>query len=83
MKHAMAKSSFTLPPAEVSRVTRLKKRFKYKSNTAVIRHALEELERKTEREQIRRQFEAASRLVRETSQEVAGEFDSLEEDLSR
>lgn len=76
-KMVLVKSSFTLPPAEVSLVTRLKRQLHLASNTAVVRRALSDLEKKIEREELRRQFRAAVQVVRPSSEEEIHEMDHL------
>lgn len=76
-KMAIVKSSFTLPPQEVSLVVRLKKKLHLPSNTAVVRRALMELEKRSEREELRRRFREASRLVRSSAKKEMKEMDHL------
>lgn len=72
MKSVLKKSSFTLPAEELSLVYKLKKQLRLKSNTGVIRRALQELEKNVDRQSLREQFTAASRLVcAGNSQEMA------------
>jgi len=71
------KSSFTLPATEVSRVTRLKKRLGLRSNTAVVRRALSELETRVDRRILREQFRESSKLVQKANQRDMEELDSL------
>jgi hypothetical protein len=71
------KSSFTLPGAEVSRVSRLKRRLGLRSNTAVVRRALTELENSMDRNHLRKQFQDASALVRDVNREDLRELDAL------
>jgi hypothetical protein len=71
------KSSFTLPFSEVSRVSRLKRRLGLRSNTAVVRRALSELETSIDRDHLRKQFRDASSLVREVNREDLVELDAL------
>ena len=75
--HAIKKSSFTLPPSEVSRVNRLKKRLRLKSNTAVVRRALSDLEARVDRNLLREQFQQASLIVRESHLKEMAELDHL------
>lgn len=78
MKNAAnKKSSFTLPASEVSRVSRLKKRLGLRSNTAVVRRALSELETRVDRRELRKQFQEASQLVRSSNQKDMDELDLL------
>ena len=72
---ALKKSSFTLPREEVSRVKQLRKKLKLKSNTAVVRVALNELESKLDRENLRRQFREASHIVKKVNKKEMEEFD--------
>lgn len=71
------KSSFSLPGDEVPRLRRLKKNLKLKSNTAVIRLALQELENKFDRATLRQQFAQASELVKQSNHQDMKELDSL------
>ena len=71
------KSSFTLPASEVSRVTRLKRRLGLRSNTAVVRRALSELETRVDRSILRKQFLESSELVRTANQSDMEELDLL------
>ncbi len=70
------KSSFTLPPQEVALVTRLKKQLELKSNVAVIRRALQELESKVARHRLRASFHEASLKVRESN---AADMEALDQ----
>ncbi len=74
---AQKKSSFTLPAAEVSRVLRLKRKLGLRSNTEVVRRALTDLENSMDRNQLRKQFEEASSLVRDVNRDDLKEFDAL------
>lgn len=74
---SLKKSSFTLPPDEVKRVNRLKKRMGLKSNTAVVRKALSDLESKIDQDWLRKEYERASRLVRDSNQNEMKEWDLL------
>ncbi len=78
MKNSVQKkSSFTLPASEVTRVHRLKRRLGLRSNTAVVRRALSELERGVDRNSLRKQFQDASLIVRDANQEDLKEMDFL------
>jgi len=74
---ALAKSSFSLPPAEVKTVARLKKELGLSSNTSVVRLALQDLQKKVERGRLREQFRSASLTVRETNRQEMEELDLL------
>lgn len=71
------KSSFTLPASEVLRVSRLKNRLGLRSNTAVVRRALSELETSVDRSLLRKQFRESSQLVRKANQSDMDELDLL------
>jgi len=71
------KSSFTLAPADHARVRRLRKVLKARSNTEVIRRSLRLLEETISREELRRQFRAASARVRASTLEAVEELDAL------
>jgi len=75
--NALKKSSFTLPSSQVSLVLRLKKTLHLKSNTEVVRRALQELQNKVERQSLRAQFLEASKAVREANREDLQELDQL------
>lgn len=75
--NALKKSSFTLPSSQVSLVLRLKKTLHLKSNTEVVRRALQELQKKVERQSLREQFLEASKTVREANREDLQELDQL------
>ena len=77
IKTAPVKSSFTLPPSEVSLVARLKRRLHLASNTAVIRKALLDLQAKVERQQLREQFRSASKMVLKVNREEMEALDHL------
>lgn len=72
-----AKSSFTLPPQEVHRVRELKKRLRLPSNTAVVRMALLDLQKKLDRDLIREQFRKAAMVVRQSTEDDLRELDHL------
>ena len=71
------KSSFTLPLSEARVVLNLKRKLKCRSNTEVIRLALQELQHKLDRDQLRESFKAASHLVRIANKEDLQELDFL------
>lgn len=75
--NTLKKSSFTLPSSQVSLVTRLKKTLRLKSNTEVVRRALQELQNKVERQALRQQFLEASRLVSEANRQDMEDLDRL------
>jgi len=70
-----AKSSVTLPPAEVRLVQSLKERLKLKSNVEVVRRGLRLLQETTERRALREAYRAASRATRRS---VAREIEELD-----
>ncbi|MBI2346437.1 MAG: hypothetical protein HYV03_06070 [Deltaproteobacteria bacterium] len=76
-KSAAVKSSFSLPPQEVSLVNRLKKRLHVHTNTAVVRLALLDLQKKVEREELRKQFLEASQIVRTANRQEMVSLDRL------
>ena len=81
MKSSIAiKSSFTLPPEEVTLVMRLKKKLKFKSNTEVVRQALYDLDAKLSREELRKQFREASSLVQKSNREDMRDLDLLSDE---
>jgi hypothetical protein len=81
MKSSTAgKSSFTLAPAEHAQTRRLRRLFKARSNTEVIRHSLTLLEESVSREQLRRQFREVSARVRSSTLEAIRDFDPLVSD---
>lgn len=73
----LKKSSFTLPISEIPLVASLKKKFRLKSNTDVIRMALHELDTRINRETLRKKFAEASQLVRQANQKEMTELDEL------
>lgn len=78
MKNAvLQKSSFSLPLEQALLVTRLKKRLRLRSNTEVVRQALRELQKKVDREELRRQFTEASMLVQGANREDREVLDDL------
>jgi hypothetical protein len=76
----LEKSSFTLPKPEVLLVKRLKKELGLSSNTAVVRRALLDLQKKVEREHLRQQFQSASDLVRRVNREDMKALDLLSDE---
>jgi hypothetical protein len=76
-QHALKKSSFTLPSKEVPLVKQLKKRLNLSSNTEVIRLALYELRSKLDRSAIRKQFQRASEIVKDTNKKDMEYLDAL------
>ena len=72
-----AKSSITLPPAEVRLVQALKVRLKLKSNVEVVRRGLRLLHETTERRALRDAYRAASRATRESLVREIEELDHL------
>ncbi len=79
-RSSLAKSSFSLPPAEVKTVARLKKELGLASNTSVVRLALQDLQKKVERGHLREQFRTASLAVREVNRQEMEELDRLEDE---
>ncbi|MBI2082574.1 MAG: ribbon-helix-helix protein, CopG family [Deltaproteobacteria bacterium] len=77
MKHHAQKSSFTLPASEIPLVTKLREELGLKSNTEVIRRALNELKEKINRDLLRRRIREASLLVRSSTQKEIKELDHL------
>jgi hypothetical protein len=75
--NAPGKSSFTLAPAEHAQVRRLRRMLKARSNTEVIRRSLTMLEESLSREELRRQFREASKLVRGSTLEAIKEWEPL------
>jgi hypothetical protein len=72
-----AKSSITLPPAEVRLVRSLKALLKLKSNVEVVRRGLHLLQQTTERRALRDAYRAASRATRESLAREIEELDHL------
>jgi hypothetical protein len=77
---ALKKSSFTLPVPEIELVSRLKKKLHLKSNTAVVRRALLELQAKVERVTLRQKFKEASQMVRKVNRKEMQELDLLSDE---
>ena len=72
-----AKSSITLPPAEVKLVKDLKKKLKAKSNVEVVRRGLKLLKEQTDRDLLRRAYESASHQVADALRDELDELDHL------
>lgn len=72
-----SKSSFTLPMPEVALIARLKEQLGVRSNTALIRLALDALRTKVDRDALRSEFQRASRLVRKSNAADYAELDAL------
>ncbi|MBI2981033.1 MAG: ribbon-helix-helix protein, CopG family [Deltaproteobacteria bacterium] len=77
MKHHAQKSSFTLPASEIPLVTELREELGLRSNTEVIRRALNELKEKMSRDALRRKIREASLLVRSSTEKEIKELDHL------
>ena len=74
---ANARSSITLPAAEVALIERLKPRVGVKTNVAVVRHALRLLESTTDRDELRRAYREASNATREALAADLADLDHL------
>jgi len=72
-----AKSSITLPPAEVKLVKDLKKKLKAKSNVEVVRRGLKLLKEQTDRDLLRKAYESASHQVADALRDELDELDHL------
>ncbi len=72
-----ARSSITLPAAEVALIERLKPRVGVTTNVAVVRRALRLLESTTDRDELRRAYREASRATREALAAELVELDHL------
>ncbi len=72
-----AKSSVTLPPAEVRLIQSLKHRLKVKSNVEVVRRGLRLLQETTERRALREAYRAASGATRRAVAREIAELDHL------
>ena len=72
-----AKSSITLPPAEVKLVRDLKKKLKAKSNVEVVRRGLKLLKEQTDRDLLRKAYESASHQVADALRDELDELDHL------
>lgn len=79
-KSNLAKSSFTLPKPEVAMVRRLKTELGLHSNTAVVRRALLDLQKRVEREHLRQQFREASAVVSQVNREEMRDLDLLSDE---
>jgi hypothetical protein len=77
---AAGKSSFTLAPAEHAQVRRLRRLLKARSNTEVIRRSLTMLEESLSREDLRRRFREASKLVRASTLEGIKDWEPLNDE---
>ena len=75
--HVQKKSSFTLPAEEHSRVLRLKRLLRARSNTEVIRRSLRLLEESVEREALRARFRDAAARVKQSTRHEVRALDSL------
>jgi hypothetical protein len=78
--NAAGKSSFTLAPAEHAQVRRLRRMLKARSNAEVIRRSLTMLEESLSREELRRQFRDASKLVRASTVEAIKDWEHLNDE---
>lgn len=72
-----AKSSITLPPAELRLVIELQGKLKAKSKVEVVRRGLLLLKETTERESLREAYRRASRATRSLLTEEMSELDAL------
>jgi len=72
-----AKSSITLPPAEVRLVKDLKKKLKAKSNVEVVRRGLRLLKEQTDRDLLRKAYASASHQVADALRDELDELDHL------
>ncbi len=72
-----AKSSITLPAAEVRLVEQLRERLGARSKVEVVRRALRLLKETTQREALRSAYGQASRAVRESTLRELGDLDHL------
>ena len=78
MKQAQyAKSSFSLPATEIPLILKLRKKLHLRSNTEVVRKALEALEENTNRMWLKKQFAEASLLVSKANKQDLEELDHL------
>ncbi len=69
-----------MPLKEIPRIKRLKKQFHLKSNTEVVRLALQELDTKVSRVLLREQFKKASHLVSQANKADLAELDLLSDE---
>lgn len=76
-RNALVKSSFSLPPAEVKVVVRLRRELGFSSNTSVVRLALQNLQKSVERDHLREQFREASLVVRKVNRQEMEDLDRL------
>ena len=74
---ANARSSITLPAAEVALIERLKPRVGVTTNVAVVRRALRLLESTTDRDELRRAYRDASNITRQASAADLADLDHL------
>lgn len=72
-----AKSSITLPPAELRTVEKLRGRLRAKTKVEVIRRALRLLDETTDREHLRIAYRKASLATREATRKELEELDHL------
>ena len=72
-----AKSSITLPAAELRVVEKLRGRLRAKSKVEVVRRALRLLEETTDRELLRTAYRQASLATRDTTKQELAELDHL------
>ena len=73
----VAKSSITLPPAELRLVLELQARLKAKSKVEVVRRGLLLLKETTERESLREAYRRASSATRGMLSDELAELDAL------
>ena len=73
----VAKSSITLPPAELRLVLELQSRLKAKSKVEVVRRGLLLLKETTERESLREAYRRASLATRGMLRDELAELDAL------
>ena len=72
-----ARSSITLPAAEVALIERLKRDVGVKTNVAVVRRALRLLESTMDRDELRRAYREASDATREGLEADLADLDHL------
>ena len=72
-----AKSSITLPPAELKLVTALQARLKARSKVEVVRRGLRLLQEATDREILRQAYRRASLATRDSLAQEIAELDAL------
>lgn len=68
-----------MPAADLPLVKDIKKTLNLRSNTAVIRVALQELKKKLDRKSLKNQFQLASTLVSQANKKDMQELDALED----